>query len=306
MTDVPPAGSVVPAWPELALADWQETKDALHLWSQIVGKIRLGVEPPVNHWWQIPLYVSVRGLTTGLVHVRGRGLEVELDLVAHEAVFHTTDGDRRSVPLETQSTAELFGDVQIVLEDLRMEVPMLARPVELPEAIPFADDTAVRTYDPVAVNLFWHQLLQADRLLRVFRSRFVGKNSPVHFFWGAFDLATTRFGGPTAPAHPGGVPNCADWVMVEAYSHELSSCGFWPGGSEEGSFYAYAYPQPEGFSEWEVPAPAYWDGDLGEFILPYRDVRLADDPDALVLDFLQATYEAGAVGLGWDRAALEA
>jgi hypothetical protein len=187
-----------------------------------------------------------------------------------------------------------------------VRVRILARPVEIPEAIPFAEDVRHSAYDPDAMHRFWLALVQIDRVLRAFRARFVGKASPVHFFWGAFDLATTRFSGRPAPPHPGGVPNCADWVMQEAYSHEVSSCGFWPGGSEEGSFYSYAYPEPDGFRSWPVaPDGAHYDADLGEFLLPYRTVRTAPDPDAALLAFLQSTYEAAAERAGWDRAALE-
>jgi hypothetical protein len=300
------------AWPDLTVATWEPTRDALHLWTQVVGKVRMALEPSVNHWWQVPLYVSARGLTTSLVHVPdargpgGFGVEAEFDLVASELVVRTTGGDSRTVALEPRSVADFAAAALDAFAALGVPVAILGRPVEVPVAVPFAEDTAVRPYDPEAARRFWRGLLQADRLFRRFRAGFLGKASPVHFFWGAFDLAVTRFSGRPAPLHPGGAPNCADWVMHEAYSHELSSCGFWPGGSDEGSFYAYAYPQPEGFAERDPGVPgAYWDAALGEFILPYGVARRADDPDATVLAFLEATYAAAADLGGWDRAALE-
>jgi len=294
-------------WPDLTLDDWADTRETFHRWTQVVGKVRLALEPPVNHWWQIALYVSARGLTTSLMHAAERGLEIEFDVLDHQLVVRTTDGERRTVALQPRSVASFYDETMGVLADLAIDVDLLGRPVEIPDATPFAEDTAHAAYDGEAIGRFWRALVGADRLFDVFRGRFVGKASPVHFFWGAFDLATTRFSGRTAPLHPGGAPNCADWVMHEAYSHEVSSCGFWPGGSEEGSFYCYAYPEPAGFAERPAgPAAAYYDAALGEFILPYRAVRTAADPDATVLEFLQATYEAAAVTGAWDRTALEA
>jgi uncharacterized protein DUF5996 len=293
-------------WPEITLSEWDDTRATVHMWTQIVGKIRLALEPAVNHWWQIPLYVSARGLTTSLMHAADRGVEIEFDFVDHVLALRTTDGGQRAIPLAAQSVASFYDATMTALDALGVHVQILARPVEVPVAIPFADDTEHRDYDGAAMHRFWLALLQADRVLREFRARFVGKNSPVHFFWGAFDLATTRFSGRPAPLHPGGAPNCADWVMQEAYSHEVSSCGFWPGGSEEGSFYSYAYPEPDGFSTRAIePAAAYYDQALGEFILPYRAVRTAEDPDALLLAFLQSTYVAAAETGAWDRARLE-
>ena len=294
-------------WPDLTLDDWADTRETFHRWTQVVGKVRLALEPPVNHWWQIALYVSARGLTTSLMHAAERGLEIEFDVLDHQLVVRTTDGERRTVALQPRSVASFYDETMGVLADLAIDVDLLGRPVEIPDATPFAEDTAHAAYDGEAIGRFWRALVEADRLFDVFRGRFVGKASPVHFFWGAFDLATTRFSGRNAPLHPGGAPNCADWVMHEAYSHEVSSCGFWPGGSEEGSFYCYAYPEPAGFAERPAgPAAAYYDAALGEFILPYRAVRTAADPDATVLEFLQATYEAAAVTGAWDRTALEA
>ena len=293
-------------WPELTLSTWDDTRATVHMWTQIVGKVRLALEPPENHWWQVPLYVSARGLTTSLMHADDRGVEIEFDFTDHVLVVRTTAGESRTVALEPRSVASFYDATMTALGDLAVQFDILARPVEIPDAIPFADDTVHSSYDAEAIHRFWLALVQVDRVLKSFRGRFVGKASPVHFFWGGFDLAVTRFSGRPAPTHPGGVPNCADWVMQEAYSHEVSSCGFWPGGSEEGSFYSYAYPEPEGFATWTgIPDAAYYDAALGEFVLPYRAVRTADDPDTLLLWFLQSTYEAAAVSAGWDRAALE-
>src|SRR6185437_14138330 len=289
-------------WPELA--DWEDTRETLLLWTQVVGKVRLGLEPMVNHWWQVPLYVSVRGLTTGLMPAGWDGLEIELDVVDEVLDVRTTAGRHRQVPLRSQSVADFYAATVAAVG-----VPVVVRPVpvEVPVAVPFPDDRHVRAYDPAAARRFWLALVQARRVMTEVRCRFVCKVSPVHLFWGALDLAVTRFSGRTAPLHPGGVPNCPDRVQQLAYSHEVSSCGFWPGGENEGGFYAYAYPEPEGFADWPVePAAAYYDGDLGEFVLPYRAVRTAADPDATLLAFLQTTYEAAAELAGWDRAALEA
>jgi hypothetical protein len=296
-----------PTWPELTLSEWDDTRDTLLLWMQIVGKVRLALDPMVNHWWQVPLYVSARGLTTSLMHSESGGLEAELDLVQHNLELRTSDGRSRRIALRPRTVASFYAETIAALDDLDVHVVMLARPVEVPVAIPFAEDEEHRSYDAAAAHRFWLALLQAHRVMSVFRARFIGKASPVHFFWGAGDLAATRFSGRRAPKHPGGAPNCADWVQELAYSHEVSSCGFWPGGSAEGSFYAYAYPQPDGFADWPVqPGAAFYDGDLGEFILPYRAVRLAEDPDAVLLSFFQSTYEAAAELADWDRDELEA
>jgi len=290
----------------LTLATWADTRDTLHMWTQVVGKVRLALEPAVNHWWQVPLYVSARGLTTSLMHAAHRSLEIEFDVVDHVLVLRTTDGERRSVALEPRTVAAFHAEVMGQLDVLGVHVEILARPVEVDPAIPFAEDSVHHAYDPDAARRFWLGLVEADRVLRRFRARFVGKASPVHVFWGGLDMAVTRFSGRPAPPHPGGAPNCADWVMQEAYSHEVSSCGYWPGGSEEGSFYSYAYPEPDGFPDWPVPAPGRYDAALGEFVLPYRAVRTAEDPDAVLLAFLQSTYEAAATLGRWDRSALEA
>jgi Family of unknown function (DUF5996) len=293
-------------WPALTSAGWPDTRDTLHLWTQVVGKVRMALTPMVNHWWQVPLYVSGRGLTTSLMHAGGRGLEIELDLVDHVLDLRMTDGARRQVPLRPQTVAAFYAATMRALDELGVPVTIVPHPNEIPDAIAFDRDETHTAYDPEAARRFWLALVQVHRVLFAFRARFQGKASPVHFFWGGADLCTTRFSGRPAPRHPGGVPNCPDLVQVLAYSHEVSSCGYWPGGDGEGAFYAYAYPEPAGFAAWPVePAAAGYDADLGEFLLPYTAVRTAADPDAVLGSFLQTTYEAAAELGGWDRAALE-
>jgi uncharacterized protein DUF5996 len=294
-------------WPELTLDSWDDTRATLHMWLQIVGKIRLGLEPMVNHWWQTTLYVSARGLTTSLMHAGPVGLEIEFDFIDHVLELRTTDDRKRQVALEPRSVASFYDATMAALNDLHVDVKIFPQPNEVVEAIPFPEDEQHHAYDADAVHRFWLALVNAHRVMSVFRGRFIGKCSPVHFFWGGADLAVTRFSGRRAPKHPGGVPHCPDRVQELAYSHEVSSCGFWPGGSAEGAFYSYAYPQPAGFAEWKVaPSAAYLDPTLGEFLLPYTAVRTADDPDGLLLTFLQSTYEAAATLADWDRSALEA
>ncbi|HSS10274.1 MAG TPA: DUF5996 family protein, partial [Acidimicrobiales bacterium] len=293
-------------WPELTLSAWEDSRDTFHMWTQVVGKVRLALEPMVNHWWQVPLYVSARGLTTSLMHAGPTGLEMEFDLVDHVLDARTTDGRSRHVTLEPRSVASFYEATMAALSDLGVRVTIFPRPVEVVEAIPFADDEQHHSYDAAAVHRFWLALVQAHRVMARFRAGFAGKASPVHFFWGGSDLAVTRFSGRRAPKHPGGVPNCADWVMELAYSHEVSSCGFWPAGTAEGTFYSYAYPEPDGYAAWPVtPDAAYYDGDLGEFLLPYAAVRTAEEPDATLLSFFESTYTAAADLGGWDRTALE-
>ena len=295
------------AWPDLTLSKWADTRDTLHLWTQVVGKVRMALNPMINHWWQVPLYVSARGLSTALMHARGRGLEIEFDFVDHALEIRTTAGSRRRVVLEPRSVASFYAATMGALDELGVHVAIVPRPSEVVEAIPFEQDEIHRSYDPDAARRFWLALVNANRVMLQFRAGFIGKASPVHFFWGGADLATTRFSGRPAPRHPGGVPNCPDWVQELAYSHEVSSCGYWPGGSAEGAFYAYAYPEPLGFAGWAVePAGAYYDAALGEFLLPYTAVRTASDPDRALLAFFQSTYDAAADLAGWDRAALEA
>jgi hypothetical protein len=295
-------------WPELPLEPWQETCETLHLWTQIVGKIRLAQMPWVNHSWHVPLYVTARGLTTSLIPYGPRGFEVEFDFADHRLRIASTDGGRRAFELEPMSVAAFHREIMDALGGLDIPVRILPRPVEIPDPVQrFPENEKQASYDAEAVERFWRALLQVHRVMTDFRARFLGKVSPVHFFWGAFDLAVTRFSGRTAPKHPGGAPNCADWVMEEAYSHEVSSAGFWPGaGLGEAAFYAYAYPEPDGFRKHAVkPEAAYYSEQLGEFILPYEAVRTAGDPDGALLDFLQSTYEAAADLAGWDRNALE-
>jgi Family of unknown function (DUF5996) len=293
-------------WPSLLVDEWTPTRDTLHMWTQIVGKIRLQHMPLINHWWEVTLYVSPRGLTTGAIPYRNAVFDMEFDFVTDVLAIRHSDGGLRTVPLAAKPVAEFYGETLSVLDDLGIETHILARPNEVDPAIPFAEDYRHATYDPDAARMFWQQLVQAYRVIAKFRASFVGKASPVHFFWGAMDLACTRFSGRKAPRYSGSAPNCPDWVMVEGYSRELSSCGFWPGGAKEGAFYSYAYPEPDGFAAYPVePDAAYYNEELGEFLLPYEAVRTADDPDHAVEQFLQTTYVSAAELGRWDRAALE-
>jgi hypothetical protein len=303
-----PKAAVQGAWPVLPpLAHWEKTCATVHLWSQIVGKVRLQLAPRINHWWGATLYTTTRGLTTSPIPYGARTFVIEFDFVAHALRIATSDGDERVFALKPMSVAAFYRALMAALTELGVPVRIFTRPVELVEAIPFEHDDEHATYDAAAIQSFWRALVQADRVFTQFRARFIGKVSPVHFFWGAFDLAVTRFSGRPAPKHPGGIPNCADWVMQEAYSHEVSSAGFWAGpGLGEPAFYSYAYPAPPGFAEAAVqPASAYFHSGLGEFVLPYEAARTSQDPDAAVLSFLQSTYEAAARLANWDRAALE-
>jgi hypothetical protein len=296
------------AWPALPLAPWRDTYATLHMWLQIVGKTRLALAPMENHWWQVVLYVTERGLTTTPMPWGDSTLGVDLDFVAHVLTLRRSDGASRTLPLVPQSVAQFHAHYMDALHALGVTAKMMPRPVEVETAIPFADDVVHCAYDADAAHRWWRAMAQADRVFKRFRGCFVGKQSPVHFFWGSFDLAATRFSGRPAPLHPGGAPNCPDRVMHEAYSHECSSAGFWPGGGavDEAAFYAYAYPEPPGYAQHAVrPTAAYYHPQAREFILPYEAVRTASDPDAILLEFLQTTYEAAA-GLGhWDRAAVE-
>lgn len=292
-------------WPALRVDEWTDTRDTLHMWTQIIGKLRLAQAPAVNHWWHVPLYVSARGLTTSAIPYDRGIFDIEFDFIDQQLHIRSCTGARHRINLEPKSVAAFYAEVMAALQALGIEVTILGRPVEVELAIPFAEDTTHATYDREHAYTFWRQLVAADRVLNRFRGQFVGKSSPVHFFWGAMDLACTRFSGRTAPPHPGGAPNCADWVMVEGYSHELASAGFWPGGSAEGSFYAYAYPEPDGYADTPIrPEAGYYDAAIHEFLLPYETVRTADDPEATVLEFLESTYEAAA-DTGWDREHLE-
>jgi hypothetical protein len=295
------------AWPELAYAEWVDTYRTLHLWTQVVGKVRLSLTPWLNHSWQTPLYVTPRGLSTGTVFHDRRPFDLEFDFTDQLLRLRTGD-DNAAIPLEPMPVAEFYARVMHALERQRLPVAINTTPNELPDVVPFEQDAAPRAYDGAAAVRFFRALLQADRVFKTFRTGFLGKASPVHFFWGSFDLAVTRFSGRPAPAHPGGVPNLPDTVAREAYSHEVSSAGFWAGGPgcEEAIFYSYAYPEPPGFRDAAVaPAAARFEATLGEFILPYDAVRRAADPDAVLLEFLSATYAAAADNAHWDRAALE-
>ena len=296
------------AWPALPLDEWRDTYETLHRWTQIVGKVRLVQLPWINHAWHSTLYVTARGLTTGPVPHGTTTFQVNFDFLDHKLTVRTSMGGMRTLRLAPRSVAAFYRDFMDTLDDLDVPVRIHTKPNEVADATPLDQDTKRASYDPAAVTRFWRALSQADRVLTDFRARFQGKCSPVHFFWGSFDLAVTRFSGRTAPPHPGGVPNLPDWVARDAYSHEVSSAGFWPGGSglEEAAFYSYAYPEPDGFKAAKArPAQAYYHKDLREFILPYDAVRTAADPDAMLLDFLQSTYEAAANLGRWDRAALE-
>ena len=293
-------------WPPLPLADWTGTRDTLQLWTQIVGKIRMVSTPILNHWWNVPLYVSARGLTTSLIPRGERAFQIDFDLIEHQLHLCVSDGSAASMVLEPRTVADFYDELMAHLDDLGLSTSIWTMPVEIPDAIAFDVDAQHSTYDAAQAHRFWLALVQMDRIFGVFRSRFVGKVSPVHLFWGGLDLAVTRFSGRTAPLHPGGAPNCGPQVMHEAYSHEVSSAGYWPGPDGEGIFYSYAYPIPDGFAQVDVDVPgARYDEALGEFILPYEAVRAAEDPDGLLLSFLQATYEAAADLARWDRQALE-
>ena len=292
-------------WPALRVADWQDTQATLHMWLQVVGKIRMAHAPLVNHWWQVPLYVTPRGLTTSSIPYRAGMFDIEVDVVDHRLLVRSSSGEHRTVPLRPQSVAEFHARTLEALADLGIEAPIRPVPTEVDPAVPFAEDHQHASYDADSVTAFWQQLVQAERVLTRFRAEFLGKVSPVHFFWGAMDLACTRFSGRTAPLHPGGAPNCADWVMVEGYSPELSSCGFWPGGGEEGAFYSYAYPEPEGYRDAVIGVDgAFYSAEFRQFLLPYEAVRTAEDPDGALLAFLRATYAAAADTGGWDAGLL--
>src|ERR1043166_808469 len=297
------------AWPALAYADWQDTCGTLHLWTQIVGKIKLALAPLTNHWWGVVLYVTARGLTTGPMAYRDRVLQVDFDFCTHELILRTSDAREERVGLEPMAVADFYADVMAKLRTLDVDARIWTMPVEIDGAIPFEQDRIHASYDAAAAKIFWRQLVQADRVFNIFRARFLGKVSPSHFFWGSFDLAVTRFTGRAAPRLTSSkAPNVGLWVMQEAYSHECSSVGFWPGNGGYGraSLYSYAYPEPAGFGEQPVrPAGAAYNSDVGQFLLDYDAVRTAASPDDVLLDFMQSTYEAAANRGGWDRKALE-
>ena len=297
-------------WPALPLEEWRNTYTTLHRWLQIVGKTRLALAPMQNHWWQVVLYVTTRGVGTSPMPVGERSLEVELDFLDHRLVARTSDGETRAIALTPMSVADFYRAYLEMLGGLDVAPRIRPVPVEMADVTPFTMDSEHASYDRDAVERCWRVLVGADRVLKEFRGRFIGKCSPSHFWWGGFDLACTRFSGRTAPTHPGGIPNCPDYVTREAYSHECISAGWWPGsvGSpiEEAAFYAYAYPEPAGCSTAPIgPAGASYNTTMREWILPYEAVRKSSDPDAMVLEFLESTYAAAATRAGWDRGALE-
>jgi hypothetical protein len=295
-------------WPALPLDAWADTQATLHRWTQIVGKVRLAQSAWTNHSWHVPLYVTARGLTTSPIPHGAETFEITFDFVAHRLLVQTSRGEERALALQPRSVADFYGELMDTLGSLGLPVVIHGRPNEVEDDTPFAEDHAHAAYDADYAHRHWRALVQADRVLQGFRAGFLGKASPVHFFWGSFDLAASRFSGREAPAHPGGIPNLPDWVAREAYSHEVSSAGFWAGGGPHPYplFYSYAYPEPTGFAEAPVlPEGAFYSPDLREFVLPYDAVRTAPSPDEALLAFLRSTYEAAADLAGWDREALE-
>jgi hypothetical protein len=298
----------VDAWPSLPYPKWKDTYETLRLWLQVVGKIRLAQSPWVNHQWHVTLYVTARGLTTSPMPHGTRTFQIDFDFIDQRLFIHASDGASRSFALEPQPVSAFYARIFSLLDELGLPVKINRRPNELSESTPFDQDQVHRAYDAESAQRFWRVLVQVDRVFKEFRSRFAGKCSPVHLFWGACDLAVTRFSGRRAPVHPGGAPNMPDWLLREAYSHECSSCGFWPGGDNVPYpfFFSYAYPAPAGFAEAKIgPAAAVYNRGLGEFVLPYDAVHETSAPDAMLLEFLQSTYEAAANLGGWDRSALE-
>ena len=294
-------------WPELPFEEWSDTAATLHMWTQIVGKVRLVQGPWINHSWGVSLYVTPRGLTTSTMPHGEGTFQIDFDFIDHRLLILASDGQSRQLSLEPRTTADFYTELMAQLSELDLAVDISARPNEVEPATPFAQDEGHASYDPAAVHRFWQVLVSVDQVFRRFRAGFLGKSSPSHFFWGSFDLAVTRFSGRTAPEHPGGYPNMPLDVMREAYSHEVSSAGFWPGSDEAPFpiFYSYAYPTPEGFAEAAVqPAAAAWNTELGEFVLPYEDVRTAVDPSEALTAFLESTYEAAAKAANWDLAGL--
>jgi len=295
-------------WPELPYTEWADSCATLQLWTQIVGKIRLAKSPWINHGWHVALYVSPSGLTTSPIAEKTQTFQIDFDFIQHNLDIRSSSGEQQSFGLEPMSVAEFYARTMMALAELGIDFAINQLPNEVPDPIRFQDDNVHRAYDADSVNRFWQALLQIDRVFKQFRAGYTGKCSPVHFFWGSFDLAVTRFSGKEAPEHPGGVPGLPDPVTREAYSKEVSSAGFWPGGGpiDYAAFYSYAYPAPAGFADASVqPKEAVFDATLGEFLLPYDAVRTAADPDATLLAFLQSTYAAAADNAGWDRANLE-
>ncbi len=295
-------------WPELNWPEWSATGDTLHRYMQIVGKVRMALSPMLNHWWHVTLYVTSRGMTTSPIPYGGFSFTVTFDFIDHALKIETSDGDVENLPLKSMPVAEFYAGFMARLARLGIDVHIWTMPCEIADAIAFDKDKANCTYDPAAAQKFFLQLVQIDRVMKAFRAPFIGKASPVHFFWGSFDLAVTRFSGRAAPPHPGVAPNLANWAMREAYSHECSSAGFWPGNGGYGraAFYSYAYPEPPGYADARLRTQgAFYDQNLKEFILPYEDVRKASDPNKALMDFFEDTYAAAADNAKWDRGALE-
>jgi hypothetical protein len=295
-------------WPELPYAAWRDTRDTLHLWTQVVGKIRLMQAPWLNHSWHVVLYVTVRGLTTSPIPYGERAFQIDFDFLDHVLWVRTSDGPVRRIALAPMSVAEFYAELFAAMAELGLDIRITTMPCEIADSIPFDQDRTHASYDRDYVTRFWRVLLSTHRVFTQFRTGFLGKTSPVHFFWGSFDLAVTRFSGRPAPRHPGGVPHMPDAVAREAYSHEVSSAGFWPGGEpvDQAAFFSYAYPAPQGFAAAAVrPEQTFFSEQLGEFILPYDAVRTAPNPEGALLEFLQSTYQAAADLGHWDRAALE-
>jgi hypothetical protein len=295
-------------WPDLPWSAWSETCDTLHRWTQIVGKVQLALTPLVNHWWNVTFRVTARGLATPCIPHPGGAFDVTFDFLDHRLIIALSDGRMEILLLAPMSVADFYAEFMGRMRRLGIDMHIWTMPCEIANAVPFEEDRAHAQYDPVYAQRFWRALLEASRVMNVFRARFIGKVSPVHFFWGSFDLAVTRFSGRPAPVRTGAAPNMANWVVREAYSHEVSSCGFWPGNGGYGraAFFVYAYPEPQGYGDIPLRTPeAFYDRALGEFILPYDAVRRADDPDGRLLGFLQETYAAAADLGHWDRQALE-
>jgi len=306
-----PSTKTAAIWPQLGLDDWAQTQTTLQRWTQIVGKTRLGLAPMQNHWWQVVLYVSGRGLTTSPIPCEdGRTFEVSFDFIDHKLIVRTSDGDSRTLPLVPRSVADFYGEYMSMLRSVGIEVKVFPVPAEMSDTLPFTEDRIHHSYDSDAVHRWWQVLTNVDRALKEFRGGFIGKSSPSHFWWGGFDISCTRFSGRSAPMHPGGIPNVPDYVTREGYSHECISAGWWPGNVggpvTEPAFYAYSYPEPAGCDVAVVrPDGAYWHQEMHEWFLPYERVRSAPDPDRAVREFLQSTYDAAADLAKWDRKSLE-
>lgn len=308
MTHSSSSGDGSDLWPDLPFQEWKETCATLHMWTQIVGKVRLVQTPWINHSWRATLYLTSRGLTTSPIPHGHRTFQIYFDFIDHQLLIQSSDGGIKTMPLVTRPVADFYSELFARLGELNLQVKIHTKPNEVANPIPFEEDFEHAAYDAEYANRFWRALVQVDRVFKRFRSRFIGKCSPVHFFWGSFDLAVTRFSGRRAPEHPGGIPHLPDWVTREAYSHEVSSCGFWPGSEQIARpvFFSYAYPEPEGFSAAAVgPRGAGYNPELREYVYPYDEVRQSASPDEVLLEFLQSSYEAAAGFGGWNRSELE-